>query len=275
MVGAEDFCVYDGILDTRTQAVADDEIVNAPASVLLSGLEAVAPPRIGHLLRIFPTESVGEAAAEQKGELLALLVGETRIAAVGLRVLDVYLLVRHVQVAAEDDRLLRVKLLEIFAEVILPRHSVVQTLQAVLRVGRIAAHQEEVSHLQRDDTPLVVVRVYADAIAHVQRLMTGEDGRARIAFLLGRVPIRLIAFKLNVELAGLHLRLLKAEEIGIQLTENISEAFALAGAQAVHIPTNQFHGRLVVWFVGAKLRFYFFFCEKLRLFFLPRKQTEK
>ena len=49
-----------------------------------------------------------------------------------LGVLDVDLLVSHIQVATEDHRLLRIESLQIAPEVVLPRHTVVETLQAVL-----------------------------------------------------------------------------------------------------------------------------------------------
>ena len=50
-------------------------------------------------------EGVGEAGGEQLGEFAAFFVGEARVAAVGLRVFEVDLLMRDVQVAADDDGL--------------------------------------------------------------------------------------------------------------------------------------------------------------------------
>ena len=52
------------------------------------------------------SESVGEARIEEMGELLALLVGEAGIAAVGLRIFQVDFLVCYVEVAAGNDRFL-------------------------------------------------------------------------------------------------------------------------------------------------------------------------
>ena len=51
---------------------------------------------------------------------------------VGLGILDVDLLVSHIQVATKDDGFLCIKSLQIAPEVVLPRHTVVETLQAVL-----------------------------------------------------------------------------------------------------------------------------------------------
>ena len=241
MVAAQDLRMDEGILQTVAKTVGDDKIVYAPACVLLTGLETVGPPGVFHLVRILIAERVGKSAGEQVAELLTLLVGKSGIMTVCLRILDVYLLVGHIQVATEDDGFLLIKTLQIGAESILPCHTVVQTFQTVLRVRRIAADKEEIRHLQRDDATLMVVLVDTDAITDAYWLMLREDSRARIALLVGIVPKRLVTFERKVKLSLLHLRLLKAEEVSIQLTENIAEALALASPQTIHIPTDKSH----------------------------------
>ena len=241
MVGAEDVGMDLRIVKTLAQTVGDDKVIDAPAGILLTGLEAVGPPGIFHLIGIFEAEGVGKAAGQQMAELGALLVGKARIMAVGLGVLDIDLLMGHIQVAAKDDGLLGIEALEIGQEIVLPRHAIVETLQAILRIGRIAAHQEKAVHLEGDDAPLMVVRIDADAIGDIERLVFCEDGCARIAFLIGIVPIALVALEGHIELSGLHLRLLKTEEVGIQLFEDLTEALALTGTQAIDVPTDEFH----------------------------------
>lgn len=69
------------------EVVRHDEIVNAPSSVFLSRLETVGPPRVdARFVGVEEAESVGEARIEKVGKLLAFLVGEAGIAAVGLRI---------------------------------------------------------------------------------------------------------------------------------------------------------------------------------------------
>ena len=80
--------------------------------------------------------------------------------------------------------------------------------------------------------------------------MLRENGRARVTFLVGIIPERLVTFKIKVKLALLHLRFLKAEEVSIQLTENIAEALTLASPQTIHIPTDKSHFFVIL---GAKL----------------------
>jgi hypothetical protein len=76
----------------------------------------------------------------------------------------------------------------------------------------------------------VVVLIDTDAIAYAQGLMLSEDSCAAVAFLVGIVPITVIALIGKVELSLLHLCLLQTEEVGIQLLEDITEALTLACA---------------------------------------------
>src|SRR5262249_53503954 len=83
-----------------------DEIIDAPPDVSRPAVHHLAPPRIVSAARLELPESVDETRVEQPGKVIALLVGESGVAAVGLRVREVDLLVRNVEVAAENDRLL-------------------------------------------------------------------------------------------------------------------------------------------------------------------------
>ena len=71
-------------------------------------------------------ERVGEAVAEQMRHLGALLVGEAGVLSVRLRVLEIYLFMSHVKVAAHDDGFLAVELFEVVEESIFPGHAVVE-----------------------------------------------------------------------------------------------------------------------------------------------------
>ena len=92
-------------------------------------MEAVAPPRIrAREVGIAVAERIREPGLQQLGELAALLVREARVAAVRAGVLQIDLLMRHIQVAADDHRLLPVERDEIGAERIVPGHAVVKAL---------------------------------------------------------------------------------------------------------------------------------------------------
>ena len=186
-------------------------------------------------------EGVSKTTLQQERHLLALLVGKAWVHPVGLGVLQVYLLMRHIQVATIDDGLLLVQSREIAAQVVFPLHAIVQALEPILRVGRVAAHQEEVVHLQGDESALGVVLLNAHAIGDAQRLMASEDGSTAIALLFGIVPIGGVARYIQVYLSSLQLGFLKAEEVGIQLVECFQKVLAHYGAESVYVPTDEFH----------------------------------
>ena len=150
---------------------------------------------------------------------------------------------RHIHVATNDDRLLLVELLKIGLKIIFPTHAVVKAPKFFLRIRCVDRNKIEIVHLHRDDTPLVVVLINPDAIRYVQRLSARKDSCSAIALFIGIIPIRLITIEVQIQLSGLHLRLLKAEEIGIKLTENVTKTLTLTSPKAIHIPRNKLYHR--------------------------------
>ena len=61
VVAAEDVGMDAGIGKAGTQALGDEEVVDAPAGILLACLEAVGPPRVGDLVGVEGAEGVEEA----------------------------------------------------------------------------------------------------------------------------------------------------------------------------------------------------------------------
>ena len=100
---------------------------------------------------------------------------------------------RHIEVSADDHRLLLVKLHQIGSEVILPRHTIAETAKVILRVRHIHSGEVVVLVFECDYSTLCVVVFDAYAVGDTQRLMSGIDSRTRIAFLLGIVPVAHIA----------------------------------------------------------------------------------
>ena len=249
MVAAKDLVVDAGTFETVGQATADQEIVDAPSGVLLAGLETIAPPRIGSFeCRIEMAEGIDKTGIEMLGHLRTFLVGETCVHAVGLGILDVNLLVSNVHIAANDDGLLCIKFLHIPTEGFIPRHTVVETTQAVLRIGRIDGDEIEVGIFECDDATLMIggfctrfVSPTPYSIVDRKGLTFLKNNCTSIPSFLGLAPIAPIAREFDIELTLLHLGLLQAEEIGIERLKHFLEVFAHYGTQAVYIPTNEFH----------------------------------
>ena len=78
------------------------------------------------------TPGVCETSIEQLCELFTFFVGKSGVVAIALGILEVYFLMGHVHVAADNDGLLLVEGKEIVAEVVVPCHAIVESPQFVL-----------------------------------------------------------------------------------------------------------------------------------------------
>ena len=138
MVGAHDVAEDVGRLEAGQEAFGDEEVVDAPAYVLLAGAEAVAPPCVGAFnVAVDVAEGVGKAGGLELAHLFALLVGEAGVAAVALGVLEVDFFLGHVHVAADDHGLLLVQVKEVGAQGVFPLHAEVDSAELFLGVGAI------------------------------------------------------------------------------------------------------------------------------------------
>ncbi len=105
-----------------------------------------------------------------------------------------------------------------------------QAAQIVLGVRRVHRHDKELLELRRDDAAFLAVqsrlsfvgeREASSRIRSGKPLITssgfvlGEDRRARVALLHGRVPILVIAGQIDFDLAALRFRFLQAEDVGL------------------------------------------------------------
>ena len=69
-------------------------------------MEAVGPPGIGSLkIGVKIPEGIDKAVVQKLRKFCPLFIGKSGVFAVGLRILQVDLPVRHIQVPAENDRL--------------------------------------------------------------------------------------------------------------------------------------------------------------------------
>jgi len=127
------------------------------------------------------------------------------------------------------------------AERIVPLHPVFQPAQTVLRIRRIDAHEIELRVFGRDHPALKIVLRQAEVILHVERLGLRKDGGAGVTLLLGAAPVLVIPRQLECDLPGLELRLLQAEDVGVQRAERVREALGHTGAQSVDIPGYKSH----------------------------------
>ena len=104
------------------------------------------------------------------------------------------------------------------AEGLVPLQTVGQTLELLLRVGRVDIHQMKVRQLDTDDAPFVVMLGNAEA-EHVRlKRRPGEHRGAGVALLHRGIPEHLVAFEpFQSRLMPLSLHFLQADDVGVAL----------------------------------------------------------
>ena len=247
MVATHDLLMYGSRLHLVDKSLADDEVVYAPPYVFSACPHSVTPPAVLVLgIGVKMAESVDEAAVEQDRHLFTFLIGKSSIEVVGLRILEVYLLMSDIEVATVDYRLERVQSYEICTQGIFPLHTVGQPtwqlsfLLSVLAVGSIAAYEVETVHLKGDEASLPVMLLLTEPIGHRQGFVSCENGRATVALFLRVTPILMITWQVEADLTFLQFGLLKTKEICIHAVEYFHEVLAHDGAESIYIPANEF-----------------------------------
>lgn len=109
------------------QAGGQHKVIEPPAHVLITAAHHVGPEGVGvGLVGVDLAEAVGESGFQQLGEALALLRSEAGVFLVPLGVLQVDLLVGHIEVATQHHGLLHVQLAQIQPEVHVPGFAVIE-----------------------------------------------------------------------------------------------------------------------------------------------------
>lgn len=105
MIGAGDFASGEGVFKKVFQGLADKNVVDAPADVVLAGVVGVGPPGICFLFRVFPPESIGVPKAEQGFNFLPFFGSEHGVVFVLLGVMEVKGGVGDVEVTGQEGGL--------------------------------------------------------------------------------------------------------------------------------------------------------------------------
>ena len=221
--------------------------------------EPILPLAFGRPTCIFLlelAERVHKTRLDHRAEAGAFFRREAVVLHVGLRIGEVDLGVRHVQVAAPDDGFFPLELFQVGEEVAVPLLAIGKAGEFALRVGHINIHEEEVGELGRQHTTFVVVLGHADALRDFQRAQLREDDGAGVALLLRAVPVRRVVRGPELfDLVGVRLGFLQAQDVGLFVVEVFEKIFAEHGAQAVDVPGNQFHAGEITERTAGKANF--------------------
>ncbi len=176
-------------MQAGAERAGDADVVDAPADVAGAGVVHETPPGVMPAVFVKFTKGVDESGADEIGKALPLLLRETVVPLVGLRIGQVDFCVRHVEIAAEDYRFFGFQRFEIREKIAVPLHAIVQPRQVPFGVGGINIHQKKIPVLGCQHAAFAVVHGHAHAGAHADRLDARENGRAGVAFFLRWIPV--------------------------------------------------------------------------------------
>ena len=152
---------------------------------------------------------------------------------------------RHIEIAAVDNRFTAVKLCKVCSQVIFESHAVIYPCKAVLSIRHITVHHKKVIVFQCD-YPAFVCMLTVYSKGNGKRFFFSKYGRTRIAFFLCAVEIAVIPLRRKIRLTGLHFGFLYAEYVCICIIKEIFKAFLQYCSEAVYIPCCKFHMKVLL-----------------------------
>ena len=227
------------------QGLGRQVVVQAPADILGVGLTAVAPPGVGFIGgrgMQAPVDIDQTGLVEQFAHPGALFGQEARVLLIAAPVLQINLLVRHVDVAAQDELALRLELRQMRIELVEKTELGLLAFFSGRAAREIAADdgvpRARPVKAQLDITPLGVELARTVTDPHIAGLVTCVDAHARIALLLRKMKVAAQAGQLleaSLHIGGLRLDLLHANTIGPDLGQPGLQAFGRCRADAVEV----------------------------------------
>ena len=228
-----DFCTLKLIL----QLWRCNKIVNSPPCILLSCFKSVRPPGISALcIRIKITECIDKSTFQHLTKACSLFICKSGIFPVGLRILQVDLLMCHIEIPAADHRLTFLQFQQVCQKILFPVHTVFQSAQFTLGIWCIYSHQIKFFIFQGDHTSFFVMFLNSNSIRHRQWLFLCKNSSSGISPSVGIIPILIISRKFQLHLPLLAFRFLQAENIRIKCCKALFKPFANACTYTIYIP---------------------------------------
>jgi hypothetical protein len=247
VIRPEDPLSDEGVFEARKQKGRNEEIIDAPTDVAFAGTGEVRPPRVlfGRI-GVKMAEGVDESAVDEFLKTRTLFVGKPGISTITPGIGKVDFLVRHVQIAANDDRLGFFERFQMVEKKRIPELAVFEALEFAFGIRSIDRYEEEIVEFEGSNAPFVViVNDSAHAVSHGKGLLSRKNRRSRIPGTFGRVPKGSVShrgkFEGNGVLIFFRFHLLQSHDIGIFYGEIVEKPFRDAGADSVHVPGDEFH----------------------------------
>lgn len=150
------------VTQAREQSSREHKVVQTPTHVLGARIHHVRPEGVGiGLLGIQLTEAISKTCSQELAETLSLFWSEACVLAVAFGVLQVNLLMGHIEVTTEHQSLTTFQIAKVCAEVYVPRFAVVKANQATPCIGNVCSDQEEGRELGSDHATLFVMLLFS------------------------------------------------------------------------------------------------------------------
>ncbi len=241
MIAARHLRQNEGRAHTIDYAYRGEDIVEPPTSISLS---AIGPPRV--LLRhagVEMAKCVHKARLNEPVYPFAFLRQETRPSRVRRWVCQVYLPVRCVQVAAEDDMpSLRQQSSALVQACFVKRHLEREPFVAAVAVRDVAVDKREARVLCDDGSSLGVAAAIVESKPDCLWLGTREQRRAAVAGPRGMVPIESVPrrrYERRLELLLGYADLLQTQDVWSSLADPTRKPAPRCRSDAVYIERSE------------------------------------
>ena len=227
----------------------DGKIIQPPSDVLLAHSGAVAPPRVMVRIRAEVPEGIHVTRFKKTIHPGPLFREKACVVFVGLRVLQIDLAMRDIEIAAKYNRLPgRTEAFAVMKHPVAEGKFVSKPCVFSLAVRKIGVDQRELWKFSHQYPALAVDRGVADSLCDGMRFLFRVDGYTAVARLLRGMPVGVIAARMMkrlIQLLDRGLRFLETDYVCGLCFKPFQEAFGVGGAQAVHIPAEKFHEVLI------------------------------
>jgi hypothetical protein len=243
MIGSKDIAADESSFQSRTQRRREKKVVDAPADIPGADASHRAPPSVMSAAFLEFAESIDESGFHERVEASAFFGCEAVIAHVRLGIGEVELGVRHIEITAEDDRLLAIELLEATQEIAVPLLAVSKPGELAFRVRDINIDEREVRVFGHEDASFTIVLRATNATRDLDRTGFTEYGGAGVTLLLRDIPVRGITRRPKLfDIVRSGFCFLETEDVGFFFGKVIEEVFAQHGPQSIDVPRDYFHG---------------------------------
>jgi len=237
MIRAFDLAANERTLQPRQKSAADEKIIEPPTDVPLARSRQWTPPRVVSTRPLKVTERIDKSCLDKRIKPSPLLLCETVASDIAPRVCEIQFRMRHIEIAAENDRLGFLKLPEVLQKIAVPLLPIRQTRKVALGIGDIDIDHVEVLEFSHEHAPFLVMFGDGDVWHDVERTFPRENRDTGIALLFSTIPVGLVTDRPELfDVVGRAFGFLEAQDVRLLALHVLEEILPQHRAQPVDVP---------------------------------------